>query len=211
MLFRLLFACTFLLPLVLGSPVASPAAQIRTNSTVFASALAAVDTCTDISTCRTRYTIVWSSLATIFACVWTVIHRNVPAPDAGGSRLWRIVGKVWDAAKIVVVTFLVPEWVLAWAVRQFLAAREVGKKLEEARGEAEGRWTEKREKLKAVKPVLTEAAMVDDVSAAAISNEASPLLQAESDPQSPLSHARESVEKSKVSEELAFDGESTGK
>ncbi|KAI0059780.1 hypothetical protein BV25DRAFT_1023096 [Artomyces pyxidatus] len=207
MLILLLFACTFFLHFVLGSPMASLTTSTPTNGSSFLdfslATTSAADTCKDIDICRTRNTIIWSSLLTIFACVWTAIHRNVPAPQAGESRLWRIVGRVWEAAKIVVVTVMVPEWVLAWAVRQFLNARHVRYKLEEARGQAEGKWTEKRGKLRGVKPVLTEG---DDQSAEGTRYEALPLLEAKNDPQSTSNHARESVEKSKVSEELAFDG-----
>ncbi|KAI0059851.1 hypothetical protein BV25DRAFT_1918218 [Artomyces pyxidatus] len=115
----------------------------------FFAATLTTDTCTDILICRTRYTIVWSSLVTILACVWTAVHRNVPAPKRDGeSRFSRILGGVLEAAKIVVVTVLVPEWVLAWAVRQFLNARDVGHELEEARGEAKKKWEAKQETLK---------------------------------------------------------------
>ncbi|KAI0059881.1 hypothetical protein BV25DRAFT_1828597 [Artomyces pyxidatus] len=75
----------------------------------------ATDTCTDIAICRTRNTIIWSSLVTILACVWTAVHRNIPAPPrTDESRFARVVSRVLEAAKIVVVTVLVPEWVLAW-------------------------------------------------------------------------------------------------
>ncbi|KAI0059815.1 hypothetical protein BV25DRAFT_1993318 [Artomyces pyxidatus] len=216
MLFLLLSICTSLLQFVLGSPVASLTTSTPTNgsSTFLDFALAttsAADTCTDISICRTRYTIILSSLVTIFACVWTAVHRNVPAPEAGELWLRRIVGKVWEAAKIIVVTILVPEWVLAWAVRQFLNARRVRKKLEGAREEAERKWKEKRERLKVVRQELTDVGMVGGQSAELPRNEASPLLQAEKDSQSTSTHAREAVEKSKVPEELAFDGEMIGK
>ncbi|KAI0062790.1 hypothetical protein BV25DRAFT_1825335 [Artomyces pyxidatus] len=101
-------------------------------------------TCTDIEICRTRYNIVWSSLVTILACVWTAVHRNIPGPTkAGESRLWRVVARVLELAHIVVVTLLVPEWVLAWAVRQLLNARDLAKELEWAREAAEGSWREK--------------------------------------------------------------------
>ncbi|KAI0059836.1 hypothetical protein BV25DRAFT_1918210 [Artomyces pyxidatus] len=100
-----------------------------------ASSAFAPDTCTDLSICRTQYTVVWSSLVTILACVWTAVHRNVPAPEWDGeSRFSRIVGRAWEAAKIVVVTVLAPEWVLAWAVRQLLNARAVKRELEWTRG-----------------------------------------------------------------------------
>ncbi|KAI0059852.1 hypothetical protein BV25DRAFT_1889281 [Artomyces pyxidatus] len=143
MLFLLLFVCAFLLQFVSSSPVASPTiSTISSNSTPFAVAsTSASDACTDISICRTRYTIIWSSLVTILACVWTAVHRNVPAPEEPGeSQVLRIVGKVWEAVRIVVVTVLVPEWVLAWAVRQFLNARVVRDDLRVAGCVAE-QWT----------------------------------------------------------------------
>ncbi|KAI0059827.1 hypothetical protein BV25DRAFT_1918206 [Artomyces pyxidatus] len=114
------------------------------NGTIFyffVATTSTTDTCTDISICRTTYTIVWSSLVTILACVWTAVHRNVPAPkEASESGFRRIVGGVMEAGKIVVVTVLVPEWVLAWAVRQFLNARKFRKRLEGARKEARRIW-----------------------------------------------------------------------
>ncbi|KAI0059833.1 hypothetical protein BV25DRAFT_1918208, partial [Artomyces pyxidatus] len=122
------------------------------NGTIVAFFLATTsttDTCTDISICRTRYTIIWSSLVTILACVWTAVHRNVPEPKRDSeSRFSRIVGGVLEAAKIVMVTVLVPEWVLAWAVRQFLQAREVRRSLEWARDKAKEKWDTKQGTLK---------------------------------------------------------------
>lgn len=38
------------------------------------------------------------------------------------------------------VTLLAPEWVLTWALRQFLRARKLVKELEDARKEAESGW-----------------------------------------------------------------------
>ncbi|KAI0059842.1 hypothetical protein BV25DRAFT_1918212 [Artomyces pyxidatus] len=126
------------------------------NGTILDSILATTstaDTCNVIDICRTRYTIVWSSLVTILACVWTAVHRNVPAPKRDGElQFWRIVGGVLGTVRIVVVTVLVPEWVLAWAVRQFLSARDVGHELEEARGEAKKKWEAKQETLKGMTP-----------------------------------------------------------
>ncbi|KAI0057751.1 hypothetical protein BV25DRAFT_1830826 [Artomyces pyxidatus] len=43
-------------------------------------------------------------------------------------------------AKIVLVTLLAPEWVLAWAVRQFMRARSLGVELEAARADARWAW-----------------------------------------------------------------------
>jgi hypothetical protein len=94
--------------------------------------------CNDIHSCRTFTNLVWSCLTTIFACTWTAIHRNIPA-----SRKGKLSG-ILETGKIIVVALLVPEWVLAWAIRQFLNARAVGKALEDARTEARNTWGAKR-------------------------------------------------------------------
>ncbi|KAI0041626.1 hypothetical protein FA95DRAFT_1565176 [Auriscalpium vulgare] len=104
-------------------------------------AAASASGCRDIDSCRTLSNILLSSLATIFACVWTAVHRNIARPSRDRrSRILNIV----DMAKVIVVTLLVPEWVLAWAARQFLVARLVARKLEDVRGDAQGAWMEKR-------------------------------------------------------------------
>ncbi|KAI0062796.1 hypothetical protein BV25DRAFT_1915916 [Artomyces pyxidatus] len=132
-----------------SSPLASTTVLIPVNHTL-PSALALAEssvaqTCTDIDTCRTRYNIVWSSLVTILACVWTAVHRNIPGPTTSDeSRLQHVVARLLEVVKIVVVTLLVPEWVLAWAVRQFLNARDVGRELEAAREKAEKAWQTKK-------------------------------------------------------------------
>ncbi|KAI0059823.1 hypothetical protein BV25DRAFT_1026425 [Artomyces pyxidatus] len=187
MLLLLLFACAFLSQSAYGSPVASLTALAPVNSTIPQSALTSTpvsvsNTCTDISICRTKYTIIWSSLVTILACVWTAVHRNVPAPEeVGESRTWRIVCQASVAAKIVLVAALVPEWVFAWAVRQRLNAREIGRELEAARLEAEGKWSER---LKGARPAPTEGDTVGGQSATATSTETSPFLGNEARPTS---------------------------
>lgn len=83
--------------------------------------------CSDINNCRTLAGIVTSCLGTIFACVWVAVHKNMPGPE----QSW--ISVQIESLKVVVMTLLVPEWVLAWAVRQFLRAREIAKELEEVR------------------------------------------------------------------------------
>ena len=87
------------------------------------------DACDNIHNCRTLLSIIWSCLVTIFACIWVAVHRNIPGP----RQRWITIRLEW--LKIVVVTLLAPEWILAWAVRQFLRAHEVAKQLESARRE----------------------------------------------------------------------------
>ncbi|KAF7973369.1 hypothetical protein HWV62_15455 [Athelia sp. TMB] len=85
------------------------------------------NTCDSLKNCRTLASIVTSCLGTIFACVWVAVHKNMPGPEQS-----RISVQV-ESLKVVAMTLLVPEWVLAWAVRQFLRAREIAAELERAR------------------------------------------------------------------------------
>ncbi|KAF7984844.1 hypothetical protein HWV62_10795 [Athelia sp. TMB] len=127
-----------------------------TNTTIPSSS------CKDIDHCRTLAAIVQSCIVTVLACVWFAVHRNIPAPSVDhphDNSFVRILLFVWykivdqrQALTVFVVTLLVPEWVLAWALRQFLNARRLAEELEEAREEAslrreaelsEGRGAEK--------------------------------------------------------------------
>ncbi|KAF7982744.1 hypothetical protein HWV62_26626 [Athelia sp. TMB] len=78
--------------------------------------------CMDITHCRTVLDIVWSSLATIFACAWVAVHRNVPDPGSGSIRvnLERVI--------ITICALLVPEYIIGWALRQRLMAVHIARK-----------------------------------------------------------------------------------
>lgn len=88
------------------------------------------DTCKDLDHYRSLVSIVTSCLATIFASVWVAVHPNISGP----KQSW--IARKFESLKVVVVTLLVPEWVLAWAIRQFLQALHYAKMLEDARVEA---------------------------------------------------------------------------
>ena len=75
---------------------------------------------------RSLLNIIWSCLATMFACSWVAIHPNVPAP--GDS--WLIVAL--RRAKLMYWAILAPELIVMWAVRQWLSARVVKKRFEGA-------------------------------------------------------------------------------
>ena len=105
------------------------------------------DKCDSLDGCRSLYSIVQSCIVTILACVWFAVHRNIPAPRVDPPRYDNPVVKIYmfiraeildqrQAATVFLVALLVPEWVLAWALRQFFVARQLSKKLEEAREEA---------------------------------------------------------------------------
>ncbi|KZP19185.1 hypothetical protein FIBSPDRAFT_744342 [Athelia psychrophila] len=76
---------------------------------------------------RTLFGIVTSCLTTIFLCFWVAVHPNIPGPN----QSW--MSMQIETFKLIIVTLVVPEWVLAWAIRQFLQAREYTKRLERAR------------------------------------------------------------------------------
>lgn len=94
--------------------------------------------CKDIDNCRTLNSIAISCLGTIFACIWVAVHRNIPGP----TQSW--LSAQLESTKLVLMTLLVPEWVLAWAVRQLLQARGYSKDLERARQRAEARTHEQQ-------------------------------------------------------------------
>ena len=82
--------------------------------------------CSDLGHCRTLWNIIWSCLATIFACTWLAIHPNIAAPDEGFTRV------NLRRAKIMVVGSLAPELIILWAMRQWLVAHLLAKKYESA-------------------------------------------------------------------------------
>ena len=92
----------------------------------------AVNHCTDLSHCRSIWNIVWSCLVTIFSCTWVAIHPNVPSPKKREANGW-IEICIWNPLlsfaehrlPLFVCALLVPEYVLAWAIRQFLGARKI--------------------------------------------------------------------------------------
>ena len=66
---------------------------------------------------RTHFEIIWSCISTLFICTWVSIHPNIPPRDEGHlCSLWRRI-------KLMLWTLLVPELILLWAIRQWLAAR----------------------------------------------------------------------------------------
>ncbi|KAJ7727069.1 hypothetical protein B0H16DRAFT_1429165 [Mycena metata] len=72
-----------------------------------------------VNSCRTLFDIVWGCLATIFACTWVALHQNIPDPKLGWfSRLMRKL-------RMMLVTIIAPELVVAFAARQFFSALQI--------------------------------------------------------------------------------------
>ena len=70
---------------------------------------------------RSIWDILWSCLATIFACSWVSVHPNIPAPHE--SR-WRAFLRRLELMFWAVVG---PEMIITWAYRQWLGARHLEK------------------------------------------------------------------------------------
>ncbi|KAK0229403.1 hypothetical protein EDD85DRAFT_974618, partial [Armillaria nabsnona] len=76
-----------------------------------------------ITTCsedrRTVWDIIWSCLATMFACTWLAVHPNVPGRNITTKGT---IACAIERAKIIAITILAPEVILAWAAEQFTVA-----------------------------------------------------------------------------------------
>ena len=68
---------------------------------------------------RTLWDILWSCLATIFACSWVSVHPNIPNESS-----WRIFLRRLELMFWAVVA---PETIITWALRQWLGARHLEK------------------------------------------------------------------------------------
>ncbi|KAG2123637.1 hypothetical protein BD769DRAFT_1653122 [Suillus cothurnatus] len=77
---------------------------------------------------RSLWEIIWSCVATLFACTWTAIHPNIPGMDEGKfAVLSRRLG-------IMIVALIAPELIITWAASQFLSARDTAKDFNDAFG-----------------------------------------------------------------------------
>ena len=90
--------------------------------------------CNDLAYCRTIWNIVWSCLVTIFSCTWVAVHPNVPCPKRREPNGWigryirnPLLSFVEHHLPLFICALLVPEDVLAWAIRQFLRACKIAK------------------------------------------------------------------------------------
>ncbi|KAF8169395.1 hypothetical protein BJ912DRAFT_1067185 [Pholiota molesta] len=71
---------------------------------------------------RSVQDIVWGCLATIFACSWLAVHPNIPSANA---KWWR-TGLI--RLELMLWTILSPEFVIYWAIRQWIGARQIQKR-----------------------------------------------------------------------------------
>jgi hypothetical protein len=84
--------------------------------------------CGQLLQTRTLWNIIWSCLSTIFLCTWGSLHPNISStPDAPGMgrrdklRKW-LVELLTYKLPLFIWALLVPEYILAWAIRQYITA-----------------------------------------------------------------------------------------
>jgi len=90
-----------------------------------------IPTFSDGSTCpdlRSTASIIWSCLATIFACIWISIHPNIPFPNS----TW--LETLHSRLLLTFYTLFVPEAILYWALRQWDGAQIIAE-MYQSRGE----------------------------------------------------------------------------
>jgi hypothetical protein len=83
----------------------------------------ALDVRDSLSSCssRTSWDIIWSCAATLFACIWTAIHPNIPGVNESQAAI------TFRRLFIMVVALIAPELIITWATRQFFSACKAAK------------------------------------------------------------------------------------
>ncbi|SRR6266545_2836605 len=76
---------------------------------------------------RTRFNITWNCISTIVICAWVSVHPNVPS-----CGYWRALRR---RLKMMFWTVIAPEFTLAYAVRQWFAAKETSDTYNAVKGE----------------------------------------------------------------------------
>ncbi|OAX32658.1 hypothetical protein K503DRAFT_701700, partial [Rhizopogon vinicolor AM-OR11-026] len=84
---------------------------------------------------RTMWSIVSSCVLTLFACIYSAIHPNIPSPKYGPLRI------LWRRFNMMIMALIVPELIATWAIRQWLCARALTKRFKGS-GYFYHAWTE---------------------------------------------------------------------
>jgi len=80
----------------------------------------------DFPKTRSTFEILWSCWATVFICTWTSMHPNVP------PRRQRPLRAFLRNVMLMFWALVVPELVLTWAMKQWLAARAIEKEFKKS-------------------------------------------------------------------------------
>ena len=90
--------------------------------------------CADLTHSRTIWNIIWSCLATIFSCTWVAVHLNMPCPKQREAKnhfqRWiqnPLLSFGEHCLPLFICALLVPEYVLAWAIRQYMVAQKIAR------------------------------------------------------------------------------------
>lgn len=84
----------------------------------------------DSSNGRAVLDILWSCLATTFACTWVSVHPNVPFRDEGKWTIFR------RRIFLMFFSILAPEFMIMWAFKQWRGARMIREAINKAIKEA---------------------------------------------------------------------------
>jgi hypothetical protein len=123
-LYHLLSHSAEALPIAGMSSTVSSALQARASEEYF---------CNNLKHCRTIWNIIWSSLATILSWTWLALHPNIPYPAETHNMTFRQTRlhemRVFFRQRLplFLLTLILPEYILAWAIRQRFVAREIAK------------------------------------------------------------------------------------
>ena len=96
-------------------------ASLLAESSSSASTVLSTPACICPADQRSIWDILWSCLATIFACSWVSVHPNIPAANESS---WRIFLRRLELMFWAVIG---PEMIITWAFRQWLGARHMEK------------------------------------------------------------------------------------
>jgi hypothetical protein len=83
---------------------------------------------------RTIWNIVWSCLSTIFLCTWGSLHPNISSTQEEPEMRWvdklrkTMVDLLTYKLPLFLWALLVPEYILAWAIRQYITASQIQKR-----------------------------------------------------------------------------------
>ena len=97
-------------------PLTSILEESSSNSTVIST-----PACICPTDQRTIWDLLWSCLATIFACSWVSVHPNIPGPNESS---WRIFLR---RLELMFWAVFGPEMIIVWALRQWLGAHHLEK------------------------------------------------------------------------------------
>ena len=80
------------------------------------------------------WNIIWSCLATIFLCTWVAVHPNMPCPKQSEAKnhfqRWirnPLLLFAEHCLPLFICALLIPEYVLAWVIRQYLRVRKIAR------------------------------------------------------------------------------------